>query len=288
MARDPRSTLDALDRLAAQEAAFLGREFLAPVVRGGEVRVRIAGVVCRMRVSPEDFTGWGVYRAASLSAAELVRPARLAERQRYLDLFPRVRLIALRVAEGHCLAMAAQRGDRRIRLTHPADVHLAEDVQPFDTLLCRYDGARFWFDALDPARDPGHAAYLRESLPRMLPPDELARPGLSAEERLAYAMHYEARLAEERAADEARREALRDRTEERLRAALAHAGADLADYRELADAYQVRYHVGGEEHVSVVGKDDLTVHSAGICLSGEDAQFDLESLVGVLRESQGG
>jgi hypothetical protein len=40
----------------------------------------------------------------------------------------------------------------------------------------------------------------------------------------------------------------------------------------------------GEVHTSAIAKHDLTVLSAGICLSDRDTDFDLASLVGVMRD----
>src|SRR3954471_2919890 len=82
-----------ISRLAGAEQAFLQARFLAPVIRAADVRVRIGGAICRMRVSPRSFRGWGVFQPTSYTHARLERDATLAERQRYLALFPAVRLI---------------------------------------------------------------------------------------------------------------------------------------------------------------------------------------------------
>ncbi len=270
---------DVLNRLAAAEEQFVGSEFLAPMPRGGVVQVRIAGVVCRLKVRPADFEGWGVFRATSHTAAELVRSARLAERQRYLELFPLLRLILCRKDRDAWLAIPAHRGDRRFQIQGLVPVRLVEEAQLFEVIESRFDGRHCWFERLDPRRNPGTAVYLREAFRGMLPPEPLSRPGLTAEERTAYALAYTQRLELER-----------DRTEDRLRQALAHAGAELVGYMERDDGYRVEYEVDGQRQVSVVSRDDLSVQVAGICLNGEDARFDLQTLVGVLREAdeQGG
>jgi hypothetical protein len=274
-----RRTLDLIARLAAAEERFLAGEFLAPHLRGRFVQVRIAGVVCRLAVEPDDFHGWGIFRPRSYTVARLIRPARLTERQRYLSLLPLVRLILCERTAAGWLALPASRSDRRFRLSSPVPVHLVEQAQSFETVECRFDGFRFWFDRLDPRRDPATAAYLRQAFHDHLPPAELNRPGMTAEERATYALLYDARENREQ-------EARRDRTERRLRVALDHAGAEFVGYLEHPDGYRVEYVIDGCRHLSAVGKDDLTILSAGICLSGEDENFDLQSLVGVLRQGQ--
>ena len=49
-----RNILEAIQRLSRKEQAFLDSEFLSPVVAGGVVRVRLAGVSCRMRMRPAE------------------------------------------------------------------------------------------------------------------------------------------------------------------------------------------------------------------------------------------
>lgn len=272
-----RKISDALSRLAAAEERFLASEFLAPVVSGGQVQVRIAGVICSLKIQPADFAGWGVFHPVSHSEAKLVRQAKLAERQRYLELFPSVRLILVGQYENQWLAVPAHRGDSRFRIEGAVPVQLIEDAQLFEVIEARFDGTRFWYAGLDSRWDPATARYLRQEMDRLTQPEQLQRPGLTAEERAAYTMKYS--MSEE---------ARRHREEERLRGALAHAGAELKDFVERPDVYTITYTVDGQRHVSAVSKRDLSVQVAGICLSGEDANFDLQSLVGVIREAQGG
>jgi hypothetical protein len=119
---------DALNRLAAAEDQFLASEFLAPVLRGSQVQVRIAGVICRLNVQPADFEGWGVFRPASHSEARLVRPARLAERHRYLELFPLVRLILCGRKDEEWLALPAHKADSRFQIDGLIPVRFVEDA----------------------------------------------------------------------------------------------------------------------------------------------------------------
>ncbi len=290
-----------LDRLGDLEEEFLQREFLSPALRGGNVRVRIGKVVCQIRIEPPDFVGWGVFQPTSHRAAKLVRQATMAERRKYLDLFPLVRLIICRRAGNTWFGSAASFGDKRIQIDGLAPLQLAESVQLFDCVQARFDGVQFWFDEVDRRHNPVTASFMRTELANTTRPDELHRPGLTAEERAAYEVNYWPIVMREALADsepapgqqQIRRRGRRrgemddgeaDPQLRRLRESLSHAGAQLVDYLERPDSFRVRYLVGGQQYTSSVDKEDLSVQVAGICLSGEDQKFDLASLVGVLRE----
>lgn len=279
MAR-PKPITDALNRLEAAERQFLAGEFLAPVLRGGQVHVRIAGVICRLAVQPADFSGWGVFRPSSMTEARLIRPARLSEQQRYLELFPLVRLLLTWRDEAQWRALPAHAADQRFQIEGLVPVRLVEEGNLFEAILTRFDGVQFWYAGPDERHDPAMAAYLRQSLEALIAPEQLARSGLTPAERTAYTVNYQVRLVWTE-------EGRRTLQERRLRDALAHTGADLQEWVERDEVYTVTYEVDGRRHVSVVSKDDLSVQVAGICLSGEDGNFDLQSLVGVLREADG-
>lgn len=276
-----------LDKLERAERAFLGTEFLAPIVGEGRVQVRIAGVVCQLRVVAQaerskSTPGWYILRPIAPGEAVVVREATLQEVARYLALFPQVRLVLAQKIRRQWLAFPAQRGAARFRLEGPIGLWLAaEDVERFDGVEAAFDGRSFWYVQRDRRSDPAVSAYLRERFAQSpigdLPPDvvTLHKRGLSREQRDVYAwLREQLKLAQ------------RDRMEVRLTEALEHAEARLYSYLERGDVYVVKYEVDGRERISTIRRDDLSVLTADICLSGQDQRFDLTSLVGVLREGE--
>jgi hypothetical protein len=277
---------EVLNRLEAAENDFVGREFMAPVIGRDSVVVRIAGVLCRIRRIeglPGGFRGWAILRALSTSQARFAAPATLTQIQDYLSLFPSVRLLLIHPHGSRWLCRPAQAGDRRFSIEGLVPLELVEEgLERFETVLSRFDGRLFWYERRDPGRDPAVAAYLRERLEEgggdRRPPAaaRLRKRSLTREERAAYELLRAERL-----------EALRDRVEVRLSEALDHAGACYRSHSERRGVYVVRYEIDGRQHVSTVNPSDLSVVTAGICLSGADRRFDLTSLVGVLREAHG-
>jgi hypothetical protein len=270
---------NAMHRLAKAESAFMGSEFLAPVLRGRGVSAKIAGVRCDLTVDPADFQGWGVFRAISHREAQLARNATGTQRRGYLRLFPAVELVICQTGRAEFKAAPANPSDGRFYFVETVEVRLASRIDLFDIVIARFDSRHFWYDQLHPRADPAAAAYLRRELTRMTDPRLLKRAGLGKGQRLVYAHHFTHRAS--LILGRARRS-----PDARLTEALAHAGALLCDFADTGDSFRVCYSVDGRRHTSVVQKQDLTVHSAGICLSGQDRSFDLNSLVGVMREGE--
>jgi hypothetical protein len=236
------------NRLTVADNQFLGQEFLAPMLQGGSIQVRPSGIPSRLRVEPPDFEGWGIFRSISSTAAQLVCRANLAERQRYLSMLPSVRLILCARQGRSWQAIPASRGDNRLLIEKTIPVYLTEAARPFEVIAARFDGLRCWYDRLDPRRDPGTAAYLRLMLEDMLEPEQLSRPGLTAEECEAYSRSYSTLFLAQTKCGHPAEAWLRN---------------------------------------SVVQKDDSAIRVAGLCLNGEDEQFDLGSLVEQRHEARG-
>lgn len=268
---------DVFDKLAAEENAFFSSQLFSPVLKGKPIRVQIAGIITTLEVvKPKNFEGWGVFTPVNYKTVRFVREPNMVEKEQYFRLFPSLKLILCRNNNGW-QGIPAHQADTRFKIAGLAPIQLIREVQLFDTVKCRFDGNNIWFEQLDSRANPRTAVYLRECLQKLLNPKDLDFPGLTLEERDAYLMAYGPALA-------ADAELRRDKNEDRIKDALKRAGANYQSYIERADTFTIEYTVDGNRHRSVVKKDNLAVESAGICLAGTDRNFDLQSLVGVIRQ----
>ncbi len=282
MAKKNEQSNDLFNKLAAAENEFFQSQLFSPVIKGSPIRVRIANIVTSLHVAqPKNFVGWGVFRPITYKTVKFIREPNMAEKQEYFKLFPALRLILCSNNDGGWFGVNGHKADKRFNITGLVPVQLATEVQMFDAVKVRYDGANIWFEQIDQRANPRTAIYLRESLQKLLDPAKLEFSGLTQEEKEAYWAAYLPALA----ADE---EARRDKNEDRIKDALKRAGAQYKSYIERGNTYTVEYTVDGRQHRSVVNKDTLAVESAGICLAGTDRNFDLQSLVGVIREGERG
>ncbi len=282
-----RKAKDLIERLAAAEDAFCGRQFIAPAVPGGIVGVRIGEATCQLKIAPDNFHGFGIFEPISFTEAALVREASLGERKSYLSLFPSISLIATRQWGPSWLCAAASRGDRRFCLDGLIPIQLSENVDLFDLIEGRFDGNVFWFERTSSRANPRHADRLRKALLDQKPPAQVKMSGMTAEHRAAYDFNYRLAVEPKRKIEtESDAEAQDGFNSDlsRVREALSHSGAQFTGMREAHGNLQVSFTVGGRSFTSAVDKENFGLVSAGVCLDGYDNDFDLTSLVGVLRE----
>jgi hypothetical protein len=268
-----------LSDLAAQEEQLHKNPFLAPCVRGGRVRTWVAGLVYTFTPQPRDFEGWGIFQPISDDTVQLVEEPGLPQIAEYMQRLPPVRLRLARALQGQSwLAYPVNESDARQRwgTAKPVPVHLVTEGAPYEPVVARWDGGACWFEELDRRADPMVADRLREARQQVVPPEVLRFKGITPEMRAVYD------LAVQR---EAKFQTLMQprRDEERLREALRLGGGMLREFRDRGDFWLIEWTTrDGERHTSAIGKRDLTVVSAGICLSERDRDFDLQSLVGVV------
>ena len=270
-----------IEKLAAQEARLQQTTFLAPCVPGGSVKTRIEGMVYTFAPVPPDAEGWGLFQPLDVERAQWVEEAGLMKVERYLKLFPAFRMrLAFRLKHRSWLAYPANESDARQRLgqARPVLVHLVEQGGAFEQILARWNGSAWWFEADDRRADPRFAEVLRQALKQEAEPEALRHKGLTPEMRAVYSVAF-SRTETARA----RRQQQRD--EARLGNALAFAGGELQAAQDRGTYWLVEWTTrDGQRHHSAISKQDLTVISAGICLSDQDRDFDLQSLVSVMEQ----
>ncbi len=293
-----------IKKVAEETREALSSKILAPVVPGAKVRVRISSIVYEMQPDDSTFEGWAVLQASGAGQAVILGTASPAQIKMYLELLPRFQLVTLLERDGSWWGIPAQTSDRRVQVSGPVRMRLANRVSSFETVDCRFDGTAFWFEEIARRRNPVIARRLRDALADDVLPDDLQVLEMVPQERVAYSLvffskHPELLVQEPSSRTEARSETkheedyggfdyqkwLQDLSIARLTVAVEHAGGRLDGYwKGETGTVTVRMLVDDKPHVVTVRNKDMTVLSSGICLSGQDEKFDLSSLVGVLRE----
>ena len=277
--------LSLIKRFSDAEKNLSSELFLAPFVPGGSIKVKLKGVVYELAVTDagplSESAGFGLFQVTKPGKAAFVEEAKREQIEAYLKLLPRITLVLIQEFEKHWWGLQANASDSRFNFSEPVPLRLSSRPSSFQQIYARFDGACFWYHGENRRRDPSIARKFREALENDLEPDQVRISGATPSEMFVYRIIYFERhpLADPRNTP-------RPRTDlERLRDALNHAGARLDGYWPIdADQVSVRHVVDGFTHTANVRLNDLTVTSSGICLSGRDGDFDLTSLVGVMRE----
>jgi hypothetical protein len=311
-----------LNQIAAQETQLRDTQFLAPCVRGGRVRTSVANIIYTFTPQPQDFEGWGIFQPVDGKIAEVVEEPSLPQLAEYLKLLKPLRLRLAHLLQGQTwLAYPVNESDiqQRLGAAKPVPVHLVTEAAAFEPIIARFDGSAWWFDEIDRRAEPQPAELLREQLRQGTMPENVRFPGMTPEMLTVYDLAlqqteaYQLRLQHQREVreqqerqreqrqqrraqrDEQRREQERQSPrgrrqrgsaqgdEGRLWDALHMGGGELREFRDRGEFWQVEWMTrNGDRHTSAISKGDLTVISSGICLSGYDRNFDLQSLVGVI------
>ncbi|NES97908.1 MAG: hypothetical protein F6K32_22395 [Desertifilum sp. SIO1I2] len=270
-----------LNQIASAEAQLQSTQFLAPCVKGGRIRTSVAGMVHTFVPQPRQFQGWGIFQPVNSSLAKLTEEAELPQIAAYLQHFPKLRLrLGYRLQEQTWLAYPVNEADMRQRFQQvkPVVVHLVATGMAFEQVIGRWNGAFCWFDEIDRRDDPSIAESLQAALKQLMGVEELQFKGITPEMRSLY----------ELVAQQTEGFAQPQQDERRLRQALKRGGGELQQFQDRGDYWTVDWTTAdGIHHTSAISKGDLTVVSSGICLSGRDRDFDLQSLVGVMEQQEG-
>lgn len=257
-----------LDRYIAQEVALQG-QILAPVLPHGRVAVRLpSGAIYTYQTGV--YSGWGVFLLSGAERIEWLREAEQWERLKYLGVLPALRCLLIYPATGNAwLAMPWNHSDAKQRgFPEFFQLRLVAVGQALDRVVARWDGKTAWWECLD-YRDPEpwDATDARADLADLKSPTLTLTP----EQAIAYSLLLERE-----------REARISKEERAMQADLAHLGAKLTGFEPSGGGFIVRF-LDGAERREVRVDSALGVMSAGICLSGLDSDFDLASIVAVLR-----
>ncbi len=263
--------INLLNKLIAQENEVLSQDILSPVIHGSPIVVRISGVCLFLRVIPRGYHNWGIFKCnEDKKSVTLIGEPTNRQKRQFLELLPRVQLIICSHGDRGTVGSLLN-SDSRFSFD-AASVFFPENVSLFDTVQARYDGRGFVYERhinVYPKRvDELKKNYAEEVNP--------AKVNTYVALGKAYAYAYN-ELVHNRELT----------TEERVKNAITRAGGIYNGFTDRGDTLTVQFTIGGETFTPTINAKSLRLESAGICLSGGDRSFDLQSFVHIAREGLG-
>jgi len=222
-----------LNQLAALEAQLQDTQFLAPCVRGGSVRAKVAGIVYSFMPKPRKFEGWGIFQPVDSVTAEVVEEPSLHQLGEYLNLLKPLRLRLVYKLQGQTwLAYPVNESDARQRFgrVKPVPVHLVSEGGQFEQIIARVDDRYWWFEEIDRRADPLVMEKLTEQLKQVTAPEEIQFQGMTPEMRTVYQMAASREKDFQTASDE-----------KRLQKALRQGGGELQEFSDKGDFWRVEW-----------------------------------------------
>lgn len=271
------SVLDLIQKLGETENTLTSRVFVSPVFKNREVVTRIDKIVYPFTI-PETKSGWWKFKPRNRKEARVTGECDLQEIEGYLKCLPKTRMVLVQRDGEIYYGVPFKNNTQGLDLKVLYPIYLITDdmAQDFDEVICRYDGANLWYQSVEFNNDPAKVEYIRKCLQSSVLPKNLKYSGLRFEDKMAYAVRCEI----DKKFQERNKEFV-------LKKAIEHAGGVFKSFTEKSDHFSITYVVDGEKYTSTVSKTNgMRVLTAGICLSGGDKNFDLTSLVSVIREGK--
>jgi hypothetical protein len=270
------SILNLIEALGKKEQAITDQVIVSPVFNNTQIVTKIAGIAYALNI-PKLAPAWYNFRPVNLKRANSLGFADLGDVSLYLDKLPKIRVIMVYKKDLVYYGVPLKNNSLGFQPTELIPVFLPGGlITDFSTCICRYDGANIWYQGTDIWNDIARVDYLQQSLEKLTLPESIQFLGMTFEEKIAYSIRFKM--------DATIRESLKEKG---IQHDVEFAGGKFIKSIEKDDHFSVTYEVDGEKYTSIVSKGSVRqVLSAGICLSGTDTEYDLKTLVSVIREGQ--
>jgi hypothetical protein len=232
--------------------------------------VRISNVALSLRVIPRGYHGWGIFRyCGDHKSVQFVEEPTKRQKRLYLEQFPKTSLIICSHSDSITVGAQLYR-DGRFSFD-ATSILFPENISLFDAVQVRYYNGSFIYEK----HDGGFGAYIneaKEAFAAETHPDKLVKmfePFL-----IAYKFAYNETI-----------KAKEQTLEQRIKEAIHRAGGTYRGFTDRGNTLTVQFNIAGESFTPTINKHTLRIENAGICLSGTDRAFDLQSFVCVAQEA---